>query len=246
MVSRVKGAGDVRFHHRAIRATWPVPREVSYRISCPNLLPVALAAGKNVLLGESVQSPHDRRLEECVLCGGNAQRAPGAVALRDGVPSDPCGPVALRLHSLHEGGDMVMQTFPRGSCTDAVSPRRRTLVEERPAAEYLGDRQHAKEITQAVRRVVGSFLRYALQGGWHGVLQSCMPGPCFLCRLRHAVSPFLPTSDFLSRSTVSCSDSLQVFSRPSCGRSGFPAPCWAQEPPGSPTFSTLLSRHATP
>ncbi len=176
MVSRVNVACDVRFHHRAIRATLPVTREVSYRISCSHLLPVALAACQKVLLVDSVQSPHSRRLEECVLCGGNAQRAQGAMALREVVPSDPFGSVALRFPSLHEGGDMIMQTCPRGACTDAVYPSRRTLVEERPAAEHLGDRQHAKEMTKAVRRVVGSFLRYALQGGWHCLLPSFMPG----------------------------------------------------------------------
>ena len=78
------------------------------------------------------------------------------------------------------------------------------------------------------------------------MLPSFMPGLCVLCRLRHAVSPFLPTSHCWSRRTVSCSDSLKVFSRPSGGRRGFPAPCGAQAPPGSPTFSTLLAMPATP
>jgi hypothetical protein len=203
MIYMVKVAFDVRFHHIAIRAKLPVTCEVSDRISCPNLLPVAIAAGKQVLLIESVQYPRDRRLEECVLCGGDAQRAQGALTLRDGVPSNQFGSVALRFHSLHEGGDMVMQTFPISSCTEAVYPRCRTLVQERPAAEHIGNGQHTKESTKAVYLVVCSFLRYALQGGWHCLLQSFLPGQCFLCRLRHAVSPFLPTSNCLSRSTVS-------------------------------------------
>ena len=95
----------------------------------PNLLPVAIAAGKKILLIDSVQYPRDRRLEEFVLCGGDAQRAQGALALRDVVPSNQFGSVALRFHSLHEGGDMVMQTFPIRSCTDAVYPRCRPLVQ---------------------------------------------------------------------------------------------------------------------
>jgi len=246
MVYMVTGAFDVRFNHRALRAKWQVTREIPHRISCSSLFPVAVAPCKNVLLVDGFQSPRYRHLEECILCGGDAQRAQGAVALRDGVPADHLRPVALVFDALHEGGDMVMQPFPIGSDTDAVSPRRRSLLEERPAAEHLGNGQHAKEMAQSVRLVVCSFLRSSLQGGWHCVLQSFMPGPCFLCRLPHAVSPFRRTSTCLSQRTLSCSDSLKVFSRPSCGRRGFPAPCWAQDPPGSPTFSTLLSMHATP
>ena len=86
-----------------------------------------------------------------------------------------------------------MQTCPRGACPAAVSPRRRTLGEARPAAAPIGDRQQATELTQAVRRVVGSLLRSALQGGWQCLRQSCMPGPGCLCRLRHAGSPCLRT-----------------------------------------------------
>lgn len=246
LVSMVTVACDIGFHHLTRRATLPVTCEVSDRLSCPHLLPGAIATCKKVLRVDSVQYPRDRRLEACVRCGGDAQRAQGALTLRDGVPSNQCGSGALRLHSRHEGGDMVMPTCPLGSCTEAVSPRCRTLLEERPAAEHLGHWQPTKEMTKAVGLVVGSFRRYALQGGWHGLLPSFMPGPCFLCRLHPAVSPFLPTSHFLSRSTVSCSDSLEVFSRPPCGRIGFPTPYGAQAPPGSPTFSTLLSLHATP
>ena len=77
---RIEVAFDVRFHHRAIRAKLQVTCEVSDRISCPNLLPGAIAAGKKILLIDSVQYPRDRRLEEFVLCGGDAQRAQGALA----------------------------------------------------------------------------------------------------------------------------------------------------------------------
>jgi hypothetical protein len=150
MVSMVQVAFDIGFYHRAIRAKLPVTCAGSDRISCPTLLPVALATGKKVWLGESVQYPRDRRLEEFVLCGGDAQRAQGALPLRDGVPANQCGSVALRLHSLHEGGDMAMQTCPLGSCPDAVSPRCRTLLEERPAAEHLGNGPPTKEMTKAV------------------------------------------------------------------------------------------------
>ena len=122
LISMVNVALDVRFHHRAIRAKVPMTCAVSARISCPNLLPVAIAACTKGLLVESVQSPHDRRLEACVLWGGNAPRAQGALALRDGVPSDQFSSGARRLHALPEGGDMGLQTFPLGSCTAAVYP----------------------------------------------------------------------------------------------------------------------------
>jgi hypothetical protein len=141
-----KGAFEVRCHHLAIRAKWQVPGAVADRLACPHLLPVAIAAGKKVLRIESVQEPRDRRLEACVLCGGDAQRAPGALALRAVVPAHPCGSVALRLHALHEGGDRVMQTFPIGSCPEAVDPRGRTLVQERPAAAHLSRACRVTEI----------------------------------------------------------------------------------------------------
>ena len=194
---------DVRFSHIAVRAKLPMTGEVSPRISCPNLLPVPVTTRQKVWFRDGFEDTGACHLEEFVLGGRDAQRAQGAVALRDGVPADQLRPVALVFDSLHEGGDMVMQAAPVGSCTHAVYPRRRALIEQRPAAEHLGDRQHAKEIAKAVRLIMSSFRRYALQGGWHCLLQSFMPGQCFLCRLHHAISPFLRTSAGLSRSTVS-------------------------------------------
>ena len=94
-----------------------------------------------------------------------------------------------------------------------------------------------------------SFLGYSLQGGWHGVLQACMPGPGFLCRLHPAVRPFLRTSTGLARRTVSCADSPQVFSRPSCGRRDFPAPVRCRHLQGLPRsrrFSPCLPRPEDP
>jgi hypothetical protein len=81
------------------------------------------------------------------------------------------------------------------------------------------------------------------------LLPSFMPGQCFLCRLHHAVSPFLRTSTCWSRSTVSCSDSLKIFRRPSCGRSDLPAPLRCRNLQGLPSsqrFSPCLPRPEDP
>jgi hypothetical protein len=203
MINVVEDAFDVRFSHRGVRAKLPMTGEVSHRISCSTLLPVPVATRQEVWCRDGVEDTGYCPLEECVLRGRDAQRAQGAVALRDRVPTDQLRPVALGFDALHERGDMVVQTVPLGSCTDAVYPGRRALIEQRPAAEHIDNRQHAKEIAKAVRLLMSSFLRSSLQGGWHCLLQSFMPGQCFLCRLHHAVSPFLRTSTCLSRSTVS-------------------------------------------
>ncbi len=117
-----------------------------------------------------------------------------------------------------------MPAAPVGSCTAAVSPSRRALMQERPAAAPRGHRPQAQEMAQAVRLRRRSLRRSALQGGWHGVLQSCLPGPCCLCRLPHAVSPCLRTATCVARRTVRGSDSLAVCRRPACGRRDVPAP----------------------
>src|SRR5438128_3543834 len=195
---RIEVSFDVRFYHIVVRAKLQMTGEVSHRISCPNLLPVTVATRQKVWFIDGVEDTGYCHLEEFVLRGRDAQRAQGAVTLRDRVPSDKLRPVALGFDSLHERGDMVVQTVPIGSCTDAVYPGRRALIAQRPAAEHIGDRQHAKEIAKSVRLILSSFLRYSLQGGWHCLLQSFMSGQCFLCRLHHAVSPFLRTSTGLS------------------------------------------------
>ena len=188
-------------------------------------------------------------LEAGVLGSRDAQRAQGAGALRDGVPPDHLRPVARVCDALHEGGAMGMQAAPVGSCTEAVSPGRRALLAQRPAAEHRGDRQPATAMAPSVRRILRSVRRSSLQGGWQGVLQSFMPGHWFLCRLPHAVSPFLRTATCVSRRTVRGADSLKVFSRPSCGRRDVPAPLRGRTLQGLPRarrFSPGMPRPEDP
>jgi hypothetical protein len=162
MINGVEVSCEVRFSHRAVRAALPMTGEVSHRLSCPNLLPGPVATRQKVWCIHGFEETGSCHLEYVVLGGRDAQRAQGAVALRDGVPAEPLRPGALVFDALHAGGDMVMQAAPVGSRTDAVSPGRRALREQRPAAEHLGDRPHATEMAQSVRLLLSSVLRSSL------------------------------------------------------------------------------------
>ncbi len=240
---------DGRFSHRAVRTTWPMTGAVSHRLSCPKLLPGPVATRQQVGCRDGFEATGACPLEAGVRGGRDAQRAQGAVALRDGVPADHLRPVALVVDALHAGGAMVMPAAPVGSCTAAVSPSRRALMQERPAAAPRGHRPQAQEMAQAVRLRRRSLRRSALQGGWHGVLQSCLPGPCCLCRLPHAVSPCLRTATCVARRTVRGSDSLAVCRRPACGRRDVPAPLRCRNFQGLPRsrrFSPGMPRPEDP
>src|SRR5712691_436261 len=117
MINVVEEAFNVRFYHVGVRAKLEMTGEVSYRISCPNLLPVPVATRHKVWFIDGFEDTGYCHLEDFVLGGRDAQRAQGAVALRYVVPTDQLRPVALVFDSLHEGGDMVMQAAPVGSCT---------------------------------------------------------------------------------------------------------------------------------
>ena len=163
MIHGVKAARAVRCHDAALRPQLEGPRAVPDRLQGPDRSSVALTARQAVLRIDRLPSLGHRRLKERVLPGWHPEGAPCPLPLGDGLPTDPCGPLPLRVDPLRHVVPRLPQMLPLVPGSDPIDAWCGTLVQPPPAPEEEDDTEQPKHVTPSVCRVLGRLLRSSLQ-----------------------------------------------------------------------------------
>jgi len=111
MIDGVEEALHIRFDHPVVSPKWPRDRQLIHRVQGSHGWPIPIATTPEILLVDGGEEARDRQLQPLVRHGRYPYRSELAVPCGEVVPSDPCGPVALPLQSLHQGADVFVQVL---------------------------------------------------------------------------------------------------------------------------------------